>query len=220
LEAQLQTYNLTGTVLFPTRKTNASITAIHNIFIARTKNLTIYPFINGLSDHKAQILVIENTVLTKQRNNITTKWDINDESILEFQLLLSNENWEEIFMDDDDDDANISFNKFLNIHLRIFHSCYIKKQKNSNTLSKPWLTKGIKIACNRKRELYLTARDNNEIELKLYYKHYCKILSKVIKEAKKNILQRRYYQVKKRKQKKRKEKRKQNHLEYHTQRKR
>jgi hypothetical protein len=41
------------------------------------------------------------------------------------------------------------------------------------------------------------ARDNNEIELKLYYKHYCKILSKVIKEAKQIILQKSYYQVKK-----------------------
>jgi len=28
-------------------------------------------------------------------------------------------------------------------------------------------------------------RDNNEIEHKLFYKHYCKILSKVIKEVKK-----------------------------------
>ena len=29
------------------------------------------------------------------------------------------------------------------------------------------------------------ARDSNELEHKFYYKHYCKILSKVIKEAKK-----------------------------------
>ena len=79
-----------------------------------------------------------------------------------------------------DYDANISFNKFLNIYLRIFHSCFIKKCKNSNTISKPWIT-----SCNRKRELYLKARDSNEMEHKLYYKHYCKILSKVIKETKK-----------------------------------
>jgi len=56
---------------------------------------------NGLSDHKAQLIVIENIVLAKQRNNIPTKRDINDQSILEFQLLLSHENWEEIFMEDD-----------------------------------------------------------------------------------------------------------------------
>jgi hypothetical protein len=100
---------------------------------------------------------------------------------MEFQLQLSYENWEEIFMEDD---AYISFNRFLNIYLRIFHSSFIKKQKNCNTIFKPWLTKGIKTSCNRKRELYLNTRHNNEIEHKLYYKHYCKILSKVMKEAK------------------------------------
>ena len=110
LDALLQTYNLTGTVSFPMCKTNASTSATDNIFIARTKNYIIYPFINGLSDHEVQILVMENTVLPKHRNNITTKRDINDQSILEFQLLLSHEKWEEIFMEDD---ANISFNKFL-----------------------------------------------------------------------------------------------------------
>jgi len=109
--------------------------------------------------------VIENTVLPKQRNNITTKRVTNDQSKLEFQLQLSHENWEEIFMEDD---ANISFSKFLNIYLRIFHSCFIKKQKNSNTISKPWLNKGIKTSGNRKRDLYLKARDNKEIEHKLY----------------------------------------------------
>jgi hypothetical protein len=71
--------------------------------------------------------------------------DINDQSILEFLLLLSHENWEEIFMDDD---ANISFHRYLNIYLRIFHSCFIKKCKNFNTISKPWIPKGIKTSCN------------------------------------------------------------------------
>ena len=84
-----------------------------------------------------------------------------------------------------EDDANISFNKFLNIYLRICHSYFIKKNKNSNTVSKPWITKGVKTSCNRKRELYLKARNSNELEHKLYYKHYCKILSKVIEGAEK-----------------------------------
>jgi len=83
------------------------------------------------------------------------------------------------------DDTNTSFNKFLNIYLRIFHSCFIKKRTNVNTISKPWITKGIKTSCNRKRELYLKVRDNNDMEHKLYYKHYCKILSNVTNEVKK-----------------------------------
>jgi len=114
LDALLQTYNLIGTVSFPTCKSKASSTAIDNIFITRTKNYIINPRINGLSNHEAQTIMIENTVLTNQTNKIITKRDINDQSILEFQLLLSHENWEDIhvFMEDD---ANTSFNKFLNI---------------------------------------------------------------------------------------------------------
>jgi len=91
------------------RKSNASTTAINNIFVTRMKNCIIIPHINGLSDHDAQIIVMENIALTKQRNNISSMKDINDQSILEFQLLLSHKNWEEIFMEGD---VNISFNKF------------------------------------------------------------------------------------------------------------
>ena len=126
LDALLQTYNLIGTVSFPMCNTNASITAIDNIFVTRTKNYSIYPHIDGLSDHKAQLILTEDTVLTKQRNNITTQTGIDDQSILEFQLLLSYKNWEEIFMEDN---VNICFNKFLNIYLRTFNSCFIKKRK-------------------------------------------------------------------------------------------
>jgi len=164
------------------RKSKVSTTAFDNIFITRTKSYFINPHVNGLSDHEAQIIVMENIVLTKQINNITTKRVINDQSILEFQLVPSHKNWEEIFMEDD---ANTSFNKFLTIYLKIFHTCFIKKHTNFNTISKPWITKGIKTSCNRKRELYLKVGDNNEMEHKLYYKQYCKILYEVIKEANK-----------------------------------
>ena len=78
-----------------------------------------------------------------------------------------------------EDDANTFFNKFLNIYLRIFRCCFIKKHTNFNTISKPWITKGIKTYCNRKRELYLKVRDDNEMEHKLYYRHYCKIYLKL-----------------------------------------
>jgi len=159
LDALLQTYNLIGTVSFPTPKSKASSTTIDNIFITRTKNYIVNPHINGLSDHEAQIKMIENTVLTNQTNKITTKRDINEQSILEFQLLLSHENWEDIFMVDD---PNTSFNKFLNIYLRMFHCCFIKKHTNCQAISKPWLTKVIQTSCNRKIELYPKVRDNND----------------------------------------------------------
>ena len=66
LDALLQTYNLTGTVSFPTRKSKASTTNTDNRFITRTKNYNINPHINGLSDHETQIITVENMVPTKQ----------------------------------------------------------------------------------------------------------------------------------------------------------
>jgi hypothetical protein len=46
------------------------------------------------------------------------------------------------------------------------------------------MTKGIKISISHKRELYLISRSSKNPKLKKYYKSYCKLLSKVIKEAK------------------------------------
>jgi exonuclease III len=53
LDALLATYNLISTVRFPTRSLNRSVSAIDNIFIdkAREGKYTLYPLINGLSDH-------------------------------------------------------------------------------------------------------------------------------------------------------------------------
>ena len=84
-----------------------------------------------------------------------------------------------------EDNHIADINKFLNIYLRMFHCCFIKKHTNCKAISKPWLTNGIQTSCNRKRELYLKMRDSNEMKHKLYYKQYCKILTEVIKEAKK-----------------------------------
>jgi cell division protein FtsI/penicillin-binding protein 2 len=46
------------------------------------------------------------------------------------------------------------------------------------------MTKGIKISINHKRVLYLISRSSKNPKLRQYYKSYCKLLSKVIKEAK------------------------------------
>jgi hypothetical protein len=46
------------------------------------------------------------------------------------------------------------------------------------------MTKGIKISINHKRKRYLSSRNSKNPKLKEHYKSYCKLLSKVIKEAK------------------------------------
>jgi len=48
-----------------------------------------------------------------------------------------------------------------------------------------WITEGIKISCKQKKELFLLCRRSNDLNLKIYYKRYCAVLSKVILTAKK-----------------------------------
>ena len=58
----------------------------------------------------------------------------------------------------------------------------IKANKLSNHNS--WITSGIRTSCKHKRELCIELRNNKKPTLRKYFKDYCHILSKVIKEAK------------------------------------
>jgi hypothetical protein len=60
--------------------------------------------------------------------------------------------------------------------------CFPKKEikYNNNNI---WITKGIRISCSRKRELLLQGRYRDP-SLKIYYKQYCRILTRVISAAK------------------------------------
>jgi len=66
LDSVLPTYNLNGTVHFPARITNGSVSAICNTFIDKARNYTISPFINGTSDHDAQLITLNNIFLQKR----------------------------------------------------------------------------------------------------------------------------------------------------------
>jgi hypothetical protein len=56
----------------------------------------------------------------------------------------------------------------------------------THSVSKPWLTSGIRISSINKKKLYLAQRNSNNINLISFYKKYCKILTSVIKLAKKH----------------------------------
>jgi len=73
LDNLLGTYNLTGTVYFPTRMDNNSITVIDNIFVDNRRKYSIQPCINRLSDHNAQLLTLNN--VSVPNNNITMNFN-------------------------------------------------------------------------------------------------------------------------------------------------
>jgi hypothetical protein len=111
LDALLATYNLISTVRFPTRSLNGSISAIDNIFIDKSYKgkYTLYPFINGLSDHDGQIIQLENISMETQSSKSKTRIirNFNKCYIHDFNIKLSYEIGDTIFGEND-------VNKILN----------------------------------------------------------------------------------------------------------
>ena len=82
---------------------------------------------NGLSDHDAQILTINNLSVPNIKYAPQDTRIINKINIAELQLQLSWESWNEVF---NKKDVKSMFNSFLNTYLRYFNSSFkIKKKK-------------------------------------------------------------------------------------------
>jgi hypothetical protein len=112
LDTLLASYNLKSTVNFPTRIITVSSTAMDNIFIDLSRNFTINPLTNGLSDHDAQLLKLDKIIVPIRENTFCYVRNINSCNTYEFQCKLSMEGWEDIF---EGSDTNVIFNNFLNI---------------------------------------------------------------------------------------------------------
>jgi hypothetical protein len=185
LDTIMHSYNLNSIITFPTRVDTSTCTIIDNIFIDTTTidAYDVYPVINGLSDHDAQMLMLYMVQKPIRRYNNCMKRVINDDAIANFKLQLSYESWESIF---DENDVNKSFNLFLNTFLRIYYHNFPLVQTKCRPESKLWITSGIIKSCKRKREIYKELRNNNNNNtmLRTYYKNYSKILTAVIKKAK------------------------------------
>jgi len=100
----------------------------------------------------------------------------------DFQQQLSYEQWDNVF---ENNNVNEIFNNFLNTYLTCYNTSFTKKVIKTHHNYKQSITTGIKISCKSKRELLLLCRYNNDPHLKIYYKKYCKLLSKVIYSSKK-----------------------------------
>jgi hypothetical protein len=183
LTSLMATFGMYPTVDFATRIYNNSVTTIDNIFI-NTNNLnnySVYPCIDSLSDHDAQLMVLHDIVnMTCEKHSFLCR-RFNEEAISDFNIKLSYESWEDVISYND---VNMSFNKFLNTYLTIFYSSFPTRAVYNLSISKAWLTQGIRIACINKRKLYIISRQSLDRNKKLHYRRHCKILAEVIKLAK------------------------------------
>jgi hypothetical protein len=153
LNSLLHSYNLHSAVTFPTRISNNSSTSIDNIFIDKTKNAdySIIPISNKLSDHDAQVMLLHNTDIPTQQVKHVSMRRINETTLAQFKLNLSYESWYNVF---NNEDLDTSFNTFLNTYMRIYYTSFPLERVYLNNNKKTWLTKGIRISCQQKRNLY------------------------------------------------------------------
>ena len=75
------------------------MTAIDNFLIDKYKNenITINPLPNGLSDHDAQVLLLNNIKILNPSTYPIIRGDINIFTISEFKLHPSYESWDNVF---------------------------------------------------------------------------------------------------------------------------
>ena len=88
---------------------------------------------------------------------------IDSNTINIFVLRLSYENWENVFLEEN---VNKIFNNFLNTYLKIFYASFPIVKLKKSCKPKPWITKGIKVSCVKKRKLYLTYRNSNSLTIR------------------------------------------------------
>jgi len=67
--------------------------------------------------------------------------------------------------------------------LRYFYSSFTMIKVSKLLSHNSWITSGIRTSCQYNRVLYLKLRKNNNPVFMKYFKNYCGILSKVIREA-------------------------------------
>ena len=96
----MNTYNLSQVVDFPTRRTKNEGKLIDSIFVGTSiyDQLQIKAFINGPSDHYAQIISLhKSNIISKQYFLKRRSRVINDQTINYFQSLLKEETWNQLY---------------------------------------------------------------------------------------------------------------------------
>jgi exonuclease III len=141
LDSSLATYSLYNTVNFPTRVGSKYFMAIDGIFIDKYKlnNYSVITVVNGLSNHDAQLLLLNNIKIKYSNPRCCAICQINKVNMDNFKPNLSYELWEEIFLDEEVDKL---FNNFLNTYLRIFNISFPVKKLFNKYNDKAWLTTG------------------------------------------------------------------------------
>jgi hypothetical protein len=91
-----------------------------------------------------------------------------------FQSLLKDETWDTVHKSTC---INEMYTRFQGIFLRYYDAIFPVFYKHYRLNHNNWVTKGVKISCTKRRELYSLYRNNKDnIQVRNHYKKYCNVL--------------------------------------------
>ncbi|KAL1463833.1 hypothetical protein WDU94_015538 [Cyamophila willieti] len=181
----LNLYNLKPSVFTPTRVTSTTSTCIDNIFINFPPRLLVNSNLNnifsGIGDHKHG-QVIKFNIDKSTRIEKIYKRSFSPNQISAFLDSLSQADFSQIYQLPLVDDQ-LSF--FYDTFLLLFNSHFPYKTASvGRKRRKEWITKGIRVSSENKRSLFNLSLHTSDPSFLSYYHTYCRILKKVVKEAK------------------------------------
>lgn len=170
----------------PTRVTSTTQSCLDQYFINKQNlNFDIDCISSGISDHNTVLLNLHFPSSHYIKNSFYWKRSYSTVNFNHLNFLLSNEDWLDVL---NEIDINIMVTNFFNVVFHYLNIALPQKKISLNThknckSNNSWITKGIRISSNKKRMLYHIYKTTNDPHFKKYYNIYCKILRKVIYQA-------------------------------------
>ena len=181
--------NMVPMINLPTRVTDSSSTLIDHIY--KTVNDisdTAGSIVSDITDHYLNFILIKKQVTLKSQSHVTYR-SYSERNLRKFNNYLENVDWSSVYLSND---PNESYNEFLNIYHRALDINIPLKRRKFNKFKhkkNPWVTCGILKSLRTKYLLHkrILRCKNTAIkaDVLLKYNAYNKVLSRVIRAAKK-----------------------------------
>lgn len=179
----IEVYGFKLNIFTPTRITANSKSCIDNILTLKIKSSNLQQTMNlelGISDHRALFISMLTTCAQSKPTVLNKKTRIfSKTNILNFEQNLELTNWNVSYFNSFDHNFSNFFRCFHNLFEECFPLKFFKNDVKPFKQNKSWVTKGIKISSNKKRELSRMVKHSTNIDFINYVRKY-KIIFKAV----------------------------------------
>lgn len=179
----MTTYNLSQTIVHPTRVTNVSKTTIDNIFLNKNE-YSSEVIVSALSDHMAQKISFQINESTPKERPKVEKRIITERSLYLIDEELKTTDWTPVTNSQEIDSCYEQFHNILN---SVINKYAPKRVVTVKEKSEIWITEEIKTLSKIKRQLY-EGMVNGKVDREAY-KSFCIRMKKEIDNSKKRMFE-------------------------------